>query len=137
MTDNTRMVDLPWNDGTTRTVPEWTAYEAESGLVFAARDGGYGDGLTPEKPWGQCTHRHSDKSVAVRIFTEAPEPPVKVDVPTGLAAVVSLSIFPDSPGYVLTRNGWRGLRTDLTIDSSQIANELRDGARVLYEGVGK
>ena len=135
MTDNPRMVDLPWIDGTTRTVPEWTAYEAESGLVFAARDGGYSDGITPEKPWGQCTHRHSDKSAAVRIFTEAPEPPVKVDVPTGLGAVVSSAVFPDNPGFVLTRDGWRGLHTYTECHPSEIADRLRDGARVLYEGV--
>ena len=136
MTDNTKMVDLPWHDGTTRTVLEWTIYEAANGLLLVARAGGYSH-VTASKSSGLRVYRHSGASVAVRIFTEAPEPPVKVDVPTGLAAVVSLSISPDSPGYVLTRKGWRGLRTDLTIDSSQIANELRDGARVLYEGVDK
>lgn len=133
MTDNTHMVDLPWIDGTTRTVPEWTKYESQDKGVAYARDGGYS--YRPNS--GELLFAHHSGSRAVCILTEAPEPPVKVDVPTGLGAVVSLSIFPDSPGYVLTRNGWRGLRTDLTIDSSQIANELRDGARVLYEGVGK
>lgn len=133
MTDNTRMVDLPWHDGTTRTVPEWTKYESQDKGVAYARDGGYS--YRPNS--GELLFAHHSGSRAVCILTEAPEPPAKVNVPTGLAAVVSLSIFPDSPGYVLTRNGWRGLRTDLTIDSSQIANELRDGARVLYEGVGK
>ena len=135
MTDNPRMVDLPWHDGTTRTVPEGTAYMAVNGFVYLAQDGGCISARDAAR--GGRIHSYSPASAAVRIFTEAPEPPVKVDVPTGLGAVVSLSIFPDSPGYVLTRNGWRGLRTDLTIDSSQIANELRDGARVLYEGVGK
>ena len=133
MTDNTKMVDLPWIDGTTRTVPEETPYVMRDGYPAYARDGGY----SYAGGAGRILHDHDDDSAAVRIFAEAPEPPVKVNVPTGLAAVVSLSISPDSPGYVLTRNGWRGLRTDLTIDSSQIANELRDGARVLYEGVGK
>ena len=133
MTDNTHMVDLPWIDGTTRTVPEWTTYESQDKGVAYARDGGYS--YRPNS--GELLFAHHSGSRAVCILTEAPEPPAKVNVPTGLAAVVSLSIFPDSPGYVLTRNGWRGLRTDLTIDSSQIANELRDGARVLYEGVGK
>lgn len=133
MTDNTHMVDLPWIDGTTRTVPEWTKYESQDKGVAYARDGGYS--YRPNS--GELLFAHHSGSRAVCILTEAPEPPVKVNVPTGLAAVVSLSIFPDSPGYVLTGNGWRGLRTDLTIDSSQIANELRDGARVLYEGVGK
>ena len=133
MTDNTHMVDLPWIDGTTRTVPEWTKYESQDKGVAYARDGGYS--YRPNS--GELLFAHHSGSRAVCILTEAPEPPVKVDVPTGLGAVVSLSIFPDSPGHVLTRNGWRGLRTDLTIDSSQIANELRDGARVLYEGVGK
>lgn len=131
MTDNTKMVDLPWHDGTTRTVPEGTAYQSlDLRALYAHRDG-------YNLRQGGVYSYHDETSAAVRIFTEAPEPPVKVDVPTGLAAVVSLSISPDSPGYVLTRNGWRGLRTDLTIDSSQIANELRDGARVLYVGVGK
>ena len=130
MTDNTRMVDLPWIDGTTRTVPEWTPYVTRSGVVLYARDGGYSYTGGADS----CIHLHHE-SAAVRILTEAPEPPVKVNVPTGLAAVVSLSISPDSPGYVLTRKGWRGLRTDLTIDPSEIARELRAGARVLFEGV--
>ena len=134
MTDNPKMVDLPWIDGTTRTVPEETLYESRVGGVLFARQGGYS---SYRRAVSSFIHGHVHNSAAVRILTEAPEPPVKVDVPTGLAAVVSLSISPDSPGYVLTRNGWRGLRTDLTIDSSQIANELRDGARVLYVGVGK
>ena len=58
-----------------------------------------------------------------------------VDVPTGIAAVVSAPMFPDRPGYVLTRDGWRGLRTHRAFDPSEIADQLRDGARVLFEGV--
>ena len=73
MTDNARMVDLPWVDGTTRTVPERTVYESQAGTVHVARDGG---------------HRSPLASPAFRIFTEAPEPPVKVDVPTGIGAIV-------------------------------------------------
>ena len=45
MTDNARMVDLPWVDGTTRTVADWTVYQAVSGTLLAARDGGYSDGI--------------------------------------------------------------------------------------------
>jgi len=131
MTDNTKMVDLPWHDGTTRTVPEWTLYEGRDGYLALAREAGYSFKRTA----GSRINPHVDASAAVHILAEAPEPPVKVDVPTGLAAVVSLSISPDNPGYVLTRKGWRGLRTDLTIDASEIADELRAGARVLYEGV--
>ena len=133
MTDNTRMVDLPWHDGTTRTVPEGTAYMAVNGFVYLAQDGGCISARDAAR--GGRIHSYSPASAAVRIFIEAPEPPVKVNVPTGLAAVVSMSISPDDPGYVLTRKGWRGLRTDVTLDSSQVANELRAGARVLFEGV--
>ena len=133
MTDNTRMVDLPWHDCTTRTVPEWTPYMAVNGFVYLALDGGCISARDAAR--GGRIHPHFPCSAAVRIFIEAPEPPVKVNVPTGLAAVVSLAVSPDDPGFVLTRKGWRGLRTDMTLDKSGIANELRDGARVLYEGV--
>ena len=131
MPDNTKMVDLPWTDGTTRTVPEWTRYEGRDRYLVFARDGGYSftDGT------GSMLHRHDDDSKAVRILTEAPEPPVKVDVPTGLGAVVSSAVFPDNPGFVLTRDGWRGLHTYTECHPSEIADRLRDGARVLYEGV--
>ena len=135
MTDNTKMVDLPWIDGTTRTVPEFTPYVERIGVVAFARDGGYSLAVDPEKTFGNRLYHHSPDTSAVRIFTEAPEPPVKVDVPTGIAAVVSASMFPDRPGYVLTRDGWRGLRTHRAFDPSEIADELRDGARVLFEGV--
>ena len=130
MTDNTKMVDLPWIDGTTRTVPEWTPYVTRSGVVLYARDGGYSYTGGADS----CIHLHHD-SKAVRILTEAPEPPVKVDVPTGLGAVVSSAVFPDNPGFVLTRDGWRGLHTYTECHPSEIADRLRDGARVLYEGV--
>ena len=135
MTDNTRMVDLPWIDGTTRTVPEWTVYMASSGIVLVARDGGYGHGSKPETTPGRWFYPHREGSSAVHIFTEAPEPPVKVTVPTGLGAIVSLSTFPSSPGFVLAQEGWSGLRTYNRYDPSEIAEELRDGARVLFEGV--
>ncbi|MGV8024915.1 hypothetical protein PJO54_29245, partial [Mycobacterium kansasii] len=79
-------------------------------------------------------HPHFAASAAVCIFTEAPEPPVKVTVPTGLGAIVSLTAFLDDPGYVLTRDGWRGLGSYIEYPPSTIANELRAGARVLYEG---
>ena len=130
MTDNTRMVDLPWIDGTTRTVPEFTPYVTRSGVVLYARDGGYSYTGGADS----CIHLHHE-SAAVRILTEAPEPPVKVDVPTGLGAVVSSAVFPDNPGFVLTRDGWRGLHTYTECHPSEIADRLRDGARVLYEGV--
>lgn len=135
MTDNPKMVDLPWHDGTTRTVPEGTVYESELGPVLAAREDGYSSGLDPESEYGGQIYRHFPTSAAVRIFTEAPEPPVKVDVPTGLGAVVSSAVFPDNPGFVLTRDGWRGLHTYTECHPSEIADRLRDGARVLYEGV--
>lgn len=131
MTDNTKMVDLPWHDGTTRTVPEWTRYERRSGHLAFARDGGF----SYRNVAGSPINPHHDDSRAVRIFTEAPEPPVKVDVPTGLGAVVSSAVFPDNPGFVLTRDGWRGLHTYTECHPSEIADRLRDGARVLYEGV--
>lgn len=129
MTDNTKMADLPWHDGTTRTVPEWTPYVGRDGNLAYAREGGYS--FRPDKP----PFYHDDDSAAVRILTEAPEPPVKVNVPTGIGAVVSLSISPDSPGYVLTRNGWHGLLLYTEFDPSEIGWRLRNGARVLYEGV--
>ena len=135
MTDNTRMVDLPWVDGTTRTVPEGTAYETEAGLVYAARDGGYSHGINPNKTWGEPIRPHNSYSAAVRTFTEAPEPPVKVSVPTGLGAIVSMPARPNEPGFVLAREGWRGLRTYDRYDPSEIADRLRVGARVLFEGV--
>lgn len=59
----------------------------------------------------------------------------EVNVPTGLAAVVSLSPFPDDPAYILTREGWRGLRTYNKYDPSDIADRLREGGRVLFEGL--
>ena len=130
MTDNTKMVDLPWIDGTTRTVPEETTYVTRSGVVLYARGGGYSYTGGADS----CIHLHHD-SKAVRILTEAPEPPVKVNVPTGIGAVVSLSISPDSPGYVLTRNGWHGLLLYTEFDPSEIGWRLRNGARVLFEGV--
>lgn len=134
MTDNTRMVDLPWIDGTTRTVPEGTIYVAESGAPYVAREDGYSYGIDPNAPWGETIHPHFTHSAAVRIFTEAPEPPVKVTAPTGLGAIVSTPVHPDDPGYVLTRKGWRGLVTNQRYDPNVIAEELRDGARALYEG---
>lgn len=135
MTDNAKMVDLPWVDGTTRTVPEWTVYQAVSGTLLAARDGGYSDGIDPNAPWGVAIHPYLTHSAAVRILTEAPEPPVKVTVPTGLGAIVSMPARPNEPGFVLAREGWRGLRTYDRYDPSEIAGRLRVGARVLFEGV--
>ena len=131
MTDNTKMVDLPWADGTTRTVPEWTPYVGRDGYLAFARDGGYS---TPHVA-GAFLNDHDDDSAAVRILTEAPEPPVKVDVPTELGTVVSTPVYPNEPGYVLARKGWRGLETDQRYDPSEIAEELRRGARILFEGV--
>lgn len=135
MTNNTRMVDLPWVDGTTRTVPEGTIYVAESGGPYVAREDGYSYGIDPNAPWGETIQPHLTHSVAVHIFTEAPEPPIKVNVPTKIAAVVSLTVFPDDPGFVLTRDGWREICTGTEYDPSEIADRLRVGARVLYEGV--
>ena len=137
MTDNTKMVDLPWHDGTTRTVPDGTAYETKSSSMYVARSTGYSFGLDPKKDLGSRVYPHSTGTAAVRIFTEAPEPPVKVDVPTGVGAIVSGRWTPDRPVFVLDRHGWRGLRLDEQYKASEIAEALRDGARVLYEGVDK
>ena len=137
MTDNARMVDLPWVDGTTRTVPDLTIYAAKDGALYVARDGGYSEAVDPSKSWCETIYDHNPYSAAVRIFTEAPEPPVKVTVPTGLGAIVSSAVFPDDPGFVLTREGWRGLRAYDRYDPSEIAGRLRNGARVLFEGVDK
>ncbi|WP_341768797.1 hypothetical protein [Escherichia coli] len=131
MTDSTKMVDLPWVDGTTRTVPEETPYVMRDGYLAYARDGGY----SYAGGAGRILHDHDDDSAAVRIFAEAPEPPVKVDVPTKIAAVVSLATRPDLPGYVLTREGWRGLSSHWVYEASVVAEALRGGAVVLYEGV--
>lgn len=136
MTETTKMVDLPWVDGTTRTVPEWTLYTVASGSLFTARDGGYSPAHDPSKSWGRTIYPHVPDSAAVRIFTEAPEPPVKVNVPTGLGAIVSLPTLPTDPGYVLTQEGWIGLRTRREYSPDWIDFELRTGARVIFEGAG-
>ena len=130
MNDNPKMVDLPWADGTTRVVPEWTRYESQDGYLSFAREGGYSYRSTT----GNLPFDHDDNSAAVRIFTEAPEPPVKVEVPTSLGAIVSASIYPNEPCYVLIRDGWIGVRTGIKFDPSEIAEELSEGARVLFEG---
>ena len=132
MTDNPRMVDLPWHDGTTRTVPEGTAYMAVNGFVYLAQDGGCISARDAAR--GGRIHSHFPCSAAVRIFTEAPEPPVKVDVPTGIGAIVSGRWTPDRPVFVLDRYGWRSLRADEQYGVSEIAEALRKGARVLFEG---
>ena len=134
MTDNPKMVDLPWHDGTTRTVLEWTIYEAANGLLLVARAGGYSH-VTASKSSGLRVYRHSGASVAVRILTEAPEPPVKVDVPTGIGAIVSSRWHPNIPARVLTMHGWRGLASGEELEAREIAEALRNGAVVLYEGV--
>ena len=131
MTDNTKMVDLPWIDGTTSIVPEWTVYVKRDGYPAFARDGGYSCQLDP----AALVHVHRSKSKAVRILTEAPEPPVKVDVPTGIGAIVSGRSDPDTPIYVLTLQGWLGLHTGWRYEASEIAAVLSDDARVIYEGV--
>ena len=133
MTDSTKMVDLPWIDGTTRTVPEGTAYMAVNGFVYLAQDGGCISARDAAR--GGRIHSHFPCSAAVRIFIEAPEPPVKVNVPTGIGAIVSEPLGSHLPSYVLTGDGWRGLMTHRAYDPSEIADGLRDGARVLYEGV--
>lgn len=133
MTDNTKMVDLPWVDGTTRTVSELTPYVERAGVIAFARDGGYSYRASSDSR----TQPHDHDSAAVCILTEAPEPPVKINVPTGLGAVVSTPVYPNEPGYVLARKGWRGLETDRRYDPSEVACELRAGARVLFEGVAE
>lgn len=130
MTDDTRMVDLPWHDGTTRTVPEWTPYVNRSRVVLYARDGGYSYTGGADS----CIHLHHE-SAAVRILTEAPEPPVKVDLPTGIGAIVSCRWTPDKPVFILGRHGWLGLNLNCQYEASAIAEVLREGGRVLYEGV--
>lgn len=131
MTDNPRMVDLPWHDGTTRTVPEWTPYMGRYGFLAFAREDGYSTRITA----GSRINPHVDTSAAVHILTEAPEPPVKVDVPTGIGAIVSGRLSTDMPTFVLDRYGWRSLRADEQYGVSEIAEALRAGARVLFEGV--
>ena len=131
MTDNTSIVDLPWYDGTTRTVPEFTPYVERAGVVAFARDGGYSYRASSDSR----THPHDHDSAAVCILTEAPEPPVKVEVPTGIGAIVSGFLYPDKPTFVLDQQGWRGLHIGARFDSRKIADALRSGARVLYEGV--
>lgn len=64
-----------------------------------------------------------------------PETTKKVEVPTGDGAVVSPSPVSNNLGYVLTQNGWCGLFTGRRYDPSEIADELRLGARVFYEGI--
>lgn len=135
MTDEPRMVDLPWHDGTMREVPELTVYAASDGALYTARAGGYSEGIDPSMSRGRTIYPHDPASAAVRVFTEAPEPPVKVSVPTGIAAILSLPTSPSVPGYVLTHEGWRGLRSNVKIDPDEIANKLRNGAKVLFEGV--
>lgn len=129
MTDNTKMVDLPWHDGTTRTVPEGTAYQSLDLRALYAHRAGY------NLRHGGVYSYHDETSAAVRIFTEAPEPPVKVDVPTGIGAIVSFAAYPSIPFCVLTQEGWLRLRTRVECNPDVIANELRLGARVLFEGV--
>ena len=131
MTDNPRMVDLPWHDGTTRTVPEFTPYVERIGVVAFARDGGYSYRGIADSPF----RSHDSYSAAVRIFTEAPEPPVKVNVPTGIGAIASPPDDTHKPAFILTRSGWRGLGLGARYEVRDIADELRAGAVVLYEGV--
>lgn len=131
MTDSTKMVDLPWIDGTTRVVPEETPYVKRDGYLVYAQPGGYS--YTSGESY--ALHCHHDYSQAVRILTEAPEPPVKVNVPTGIGAVVSLAGIQNRPSFVLTRDGWRGLGAATPYHPERIAYELRNGARVLFEGV--
>lgn len=68
---------------------------------------------------------------------ETPEPPVKIIVPTGVGTIVSRYASPHEPWFVLTLYGWLELRTHLECDDSQIARELRYGARVLFEGASR
>ena len=130
MTDSTKMVDLPWIDDTTRTVPEWTPYVDSDGYLAFAREGGYSCRCVADShPFD-----HDDDTAAVRILTDAPEPPVKVTVPTGIGAIVSSQWYPDRPVFVLDHKGWCGLVSGRRYEVSEIANEIRKGARVLYEG---
>lgn len=133
MTDNTHMVDLPWHDGTTRTVSELTPYVERAGVIAFARDGGYSYRASADSR----ILPHDHDSAAVRVLTEAPEPPVKINVPTGIGAIVSSSVFPRIPFCVLTQEGWLRLRTRIKCSPDVIANELRLGARVLFEGVNE
>ena len=133
MTDNTKMVDLPWIDGTTRTVPEETPYMKRDGNLAYALDGGYSFSFAGRK--ARILRDHSANSAAVCILAEAPEPPVKVDVPTSIGAIISGRSDPDTPIYVLTLQGWLGLHTGWRYEASEIAETLRKGAVVLFEGV--
>ena len=132
MTDNTHMVDLPWIDGTTRTVSEFTPYVERAGVIAFARDGGYSYRASSDSR----TQPHDHDSAAVCILTEAPEPPVKINVPTGVGAVTSGHLEPDRPSYARTSRGWWiGLHSGERYSESRIMDELRSGARVLFEGV--
>lgn len=57
-----------------------------------------------------------------------------VEAPTGIGSLVSFSEFPNDPGFVLTRVGWRSLVSDEIYDPSAIASLLRNGGRILFEG---
>lgn len=131
MTDNDKMVDLPWHDGTTRTVPEWTSYERCDGYLAFAREGGYSFKRTE----GSLPFDHSANSAAVRIIAEAPEPPVKVEAPTGIGSLVSHGLSQSKPSYVRTSDGWLGLHSGLEYTESQILTAIQRGGRVLYEGI--
>lgn len=88
--------------------------------------------------WKQATADALRKAVmesTTEAPDEAPESPVEVDVPTGIGAVVSFGSRPDVPGYVLTREGWLGLNSWTHYGPAHIADLLRRGARVLFEGV--
>ena len=132
MTDNPSMVDLLWHDGTKRIVPEGTPYLTESGFVYFAWLGGCSTGAERKGDFREYTLHHTS---AVGILAEASEPPIRVEVPTGIGAVVSFGSRPDVPGYVLTREGWLGLNSWTHYGPTHIADLLRRGARVLFEGV--
>lgn len=123
MTD-TNLVRIPWHDGTTREVAEGTVCLLGSSPVFAATEGFtvVADGrhiADWRAPW------------VSKVYVEAPEPPLVVEVPSGLGAVVETS-----PGVVLVRHldYWRG---DFGVSRSDafVEHVLRDGGRVLSEGI--
>lgn len=131
MSTNVSMVDLLWHDGTKRIVPEGTPYLTESGFVYFAWLGGCSTGAERKGDVREYTLHHTS---AVQILAEAPEPPIRVEVPTGVGSLVSFSEFPYDPGFVLTSDGWYSLVSVEECDPDTIASLLRNGGRVLFEG---
>lgn len=145
MSDNTNMVDLPWHDGTTRVVPEWTLYQTELGTMLTARDGGYSHGSRSETTPVRWFYPHRKASAAVRIFIEAPEPPVKAapepplpELPTSTGAIIAEFLGGKATHWSvrLDHDGvWRS--EGIVFSEHKLRQMLKDGyAVVVFEGQG-